>query len=145
VVFVLVVVFTLVQGTTLPPVARRLRVVEAAEPSELPVESAPLEDLGADLLQLRIPLGSRLAGVYLEELRLPLGASVTLVVRDEATFVPGGDTRLRVGDQLLVVATSNCRDATERRLRAVSRRGRLARWHGELGAEDGRDRPGPRG
>jgi cell volume regulation protein A len=136
VVFVLVVVFTLVQGTTLPPVARALGVTAPAEPSDLDVESAPLEDLGADLLQVTVPEGSRLAGVYIDELRLPEGASVTLVVRADEGFVPEPGTRLRAGDALLIVATSRVREDAERRLRAVSRRGRLARWYGERGAEE---------
>jgi cell volume regulation protein A len=38
-----------------------------------------------------------------------------------------------LGDSLLIVATAAVRDAAERRLRAVSRRGRLARWLGESG------------
>ncbi len=127
-VFVLVVMFTLVQGGTLAPVARRLGLTAPAEATELRVETAPLEQMRADLLQLEIPPGSRLAGVHVDELRLPLGAAVTLVLRDGTGFVPQLDTRLRARDSLLIVATSDVRDATERRLRAVSRRGRLARW-----------------
>jgi cell volume regulation protein A len=46
--------------------------------------------------------------------------------------VPDPRTRLRTGDSLLIVATEAARDAT-RRLRAISRRGRLARWLGEAG------------
>lgn len=137
VVFVLVVIFTMVQAGTLAPVARRLRVTAPAEAAEIRVETAPLERMPADLLQLEIPPGSRLAGVHVDELRLPLGASVTLVLRDGSGFVPGPDTRLRTGDSLLIVATAETRDLAERRLRAVSRRGRLARWFGEYG--DGRD------
>ena len=131
-VFVLVVVLTLLQGTTLPFVARRLGVV-AGEPQEIEVDAAPLDELGADLLQVRVPVGSRLRGVYLRELRLPRGATVSLVVRDEEAFTPTVDTRLRVGDQILVVTTVAAREATERRIRAVDRAGRLARWHGESG------------
>jgi cell volume regulation protein A len=71
--------------------------------------------------------------VALEARRLPVGAVVTLVVRDGAGFVPGPDTRLRTGDDLLIVTTAAARDVAERRLRAVSRRGRLARWFGEDG------------
>ncbi|HET6213849.1 MAG TPA: potassium/proton antiporter [Micromonosporaceae bacterium] len=134
-VFVLVVVFTAVQATLLPPVARALRVNAPAEATELTVETAPLERMGADLLQLDVPSGSRLSGVHLDELRLPVGAVVTLVLRDGNGFVPGLDTRLRVGDSLLIVATAAVRDAAERRLRAVSRRGRLARWFDETGLE----------
>ena len=137
VVFVLVVIFTLVQGGTLAPVARLLRVTAPAEATEIHVDSAPLEHMRADLLQLEVPDGSRLAGVHVDELRLPVGASVTLVLRDGVGFVPGPDTRLKIGDSLLIVATVQVRDAAERRLRAVSRRGRLARWFSEYG--DDRD------
>ncbi|MFD0821060.1 potassium/proton antiporter [Micromonospora zhanjiangensis] len=135
-VFVLVVIFTLVQTGTLRPVARRLAVTAPAEATEVRVETAPLERMGADLLQLEIPPGSRLAGVHVDELRLPVGASVTLVLRDGTGFVPAPDTRLKRGDSLLIVATVEVRDAAERRLRAVSRRGRLARWFGEYGGGD---------
>jgi len=134
-VFVLVVVFTVLQGGTLPVLSRRLGMVEAAEPTELAVDAAPLDGLGADLLQLTIPSGSHLAGTYVGELRLPPLAVVSLLVRDGRAVVPAKDTRLRVGDQLLVVAASPAREATLRRLRAVSRRGRLARWFGEFGEE----------
>lgn len=134
-VFVLVVVFTLVQAGLLPKVARALGVRAPGEATELNVETAPLERMGADLLQLDVPPGSRLSGVHLDELRLPVGAVVTLVLRDGVGFVPDRDTRLRVGDSLLIVATAPVRDMAERRLRAVSRRGRLARWFDEDGRE----------
>ncbi|MFG1900469.1 potassium/proton antiporter [Micromonospora carbonacea] len=136
-VFVLVVIFTVLQAGTLAPAARRLRVTAPAEPAEIRVETAPLERMRADLLQLEVPPGSRLGGVHVDELRLPVGASVTLVLRDGVGFVPGPDTRLKAGDSLLIVATAGVRDAAERRLRAVSRQGRLARWFGEYG--DDRD------
>ena len=80
-----------------------------------------------------MPDGSRLCGVYLDELRLPPGAAVTLVVREAEAFVPEASTRLRTGDSLLIVATGPVRELAERRLRAVSRRGRVARWLGEEG------------
>ena len=133
VVFVLVVVLTLIQGTSLPWVARRLQIYRTAEPQEIEVDAAPLDELGAHLLTVRVPLGSRLRGVYLRELRLPVGATVSLVVRDEAAFTPTGETRLRELDQLLVVTTAGARTAAEERIRAVDRAGRLARWHGESG------------
>jgi cell volume regulation protein A len=135
VVFVLVIIFTLVQASTLPAVARRLGVTAPDETSEVRVEVAPLERMRADMLQLDIPAGSQLAGVHVDELRLPVGAVITMVLRDGVGFVPERDTRLIVGDSLLIVATEDVRDATERRLRAVSRRGRLARWFGEEGVE----------
>jgi cell volume regulation protein A len=134
VVFVLVVVYTLIQAPTLPWVGRRLGVVEAGHAVDVEVEIAPLEQLGADLLQVRVGPGSRLHGVYVEELRLPPGAHVTLVVRGDRSLVPDLNTQLMHGDQVLVVASSAVRDEAEARLRAVARSGKLARWNGEVGA-----------
>jgi cell volume regulation protein A len=132
-VFVVVVVFTLLQGPTLPWVARRLKVITPAEPLEIDVEAAPLEAIPADLLQAQIPPGSRLHGVEIAELRLPAEANVALIVRDSRGFVPDPATTLQAGDRLLVVAAAGVRERTERRLRAVSRAGRLAGWFGEHG------------
>ncbi|MEV3985649.1 potassium/proton antiporter [Nonomuraea sp. NPDC049758] len=134
-VFVIVIVFTLLQGPTLPYAARVLGVSAPGEAHDLEVESAPLEELKADLLQVKVPVGSRLHGVEVFELRLPAGAAVTLVVRDGKSFVPDNSTRVRADDQLLVVTTAACRDQVERRLRAVSRSGKLAGWYGERGLE----------
>lgn len=132
-VFVLVIVFTLVQGATMTPLVRLLGLAERAEPRALEVDAAPLDELGAELLQVRIQPGSRLHGVYLAELRLPRGASVSLIVRGGKGFTPQDTTRLQERDQLLVVTTATVRDAAERRIRAVDRAGRLARWRGETG------------
>jgi cell volume regulation protein A len=133
VIFVLVVVYTVLQGGTIGPAATWLRVTSPFQPTELLVETAPLDRMQADLLELSIPEGSHMAGVYIDELRLPRGAVVTLVLRDGIGFVPDTRTRLRAGDNLLIVATADVRDLAERRLRAVSRRGRLARWFGDDG------------
>ncbi len=135
-VFVLVIIFTLLQASTLGPAAKLLGVTAPSEATEIHVETAPLEHMNADLLQIDVSPGSRLAGVHVDELRLPRGAAVTLVVRDGEGFVPGPDMRLRAGDALLIVATAAVRDVAERRMRAVSRRGRLARWFGEDGREE---------
>jgi cell volume regulation protein A len=133
VVFLLVIVFTLVQGPTLPFLARRLGVSEDGATREVTIDSAPLEEVDAALMQLAVRRGSRLAGVYVSELRLPQGSQVTLVVREGTTFVPDPTTALRAGDHLLLVTTNAGRAATERRLRAISRAGRLATWYGERG------------
>jgi cell volume regulation protein A len=135
VVFVLVFVFTLLQGPSLPWLARRLRVLDENATVEVDIDVAPLESLGADMLQVHVPSESRLAGVEIGELRLPPGVSVSLIIRESRTFVPDRRTVLRAADSLLVVAPSPLRNQTARRLRAVSRAGRLATWFGEQGRE----------
>lgn len=142
IVFVLVVVYTLVQGPTLPWLAKALRLGAASDAADLGIESAPLERLRGHLLSLSIPANSKMHGVEVSELRLPAGAAVTLVVRDDRSFVPLPSTLLHRGDELLVVATDPVRDAAERRLRAVGQGGKLAGWLGtDARYDNGADRP----
>lgn len=133
IVFILVVVFTLVQGPSLSLVARRLGLMARDAAREIHVESAPLDVLEAELLTMRVALASRLRNVTILELRLPDPAVITLIIRDGHSFVPQPDTRIKAGDELLIVTTPPTREAAERRLRAVSRRGKLAYWFDEYG------------
>lgn len=129
-VFVMVVIYTLITGPTLPLVARVLKVARRSEPRDLDLEAAPLERIAADLLQITISPASRMHGVEVGELRLPSGASVSMVIRDGRTLVPERRTTLRHGDELLVVTPRKIREQTEQRLREVSIGGRLAQWLG---------------
>jgi cell volume regulation protein A len=128
IVFVLVVFDTLITAPTLPWLARALRITTAGDVRDLDMESAPLERLSADVLEIRITEGSLMHGVEVAELRLPPGAVVALVVREGRTLVPGDHMVLRRGDELLVVTPRRSKEQTEERLRAVSQRGRLAHW-----------------
>ncbi|MCX5211166.1 potassium/proton antiporter [Kitasatospora sp. NBC_00240] len=128
IVFILVVVFTLIQGPTLPWVAKWLKISEGAMGQDLGIESAPLEKLHGQLLSVALSAGSRMSGVEVGELRLPAGAAVTLVVREGSSFVPDKTTVLRGGDELLVVTTDAVGEAAEKRLRAVDKGGKLAGW-----------------
>jgi cell volume regulation protein A len=133
VVFIVAVVFTLLQAPPLPWLARFLGVGGDGVARDTDVESAPLDRLHADLVQVRIPTRSQLHGVEIGELRLPPNVAVALVIRNERSFVPSATTRLQHGDEMLIVAPRRLRDATERRIRAVSRSGRLAGWFGDRG------------
>lgn len=128
VVFILVVVFTLLQGPTLPVMAGRLKIGEGEIGQDLDIESAPLEKLHGHLLAVSLSPESKLDGVEIHELRLPKGAAVTLVVREGSSFVPDKNTMLRANDDLLVVTTNEVGEAAERRLRAVDKGGKLANW-----------------
>lgn len=136
IVFMLVVVFTLVQGPSLRPIAHRLGLISREATREIQVEAAPLDMLDAELLTMTVQAPSRLHNVTILELRLPDPAVITLIIRDGHTFVPIPDTRIETGDELLIVTTSKTRAAAESRLRAVSRRGRLAHWFDEYGEVD---------
>lgn len=128
VVLVFVIVFTCLQAPTLPFVGRRLGLLDDRAASDVEVEVAPLDRISADLLQVRIPPGSRLAGVEIGELRLPRHTVVSLIIRGAEPFNPAPQERIRVGDELLVVTPAAQREVTEERLRVVGRGGRLAGW-----------------
>jgi cell volume regulation protein A len=128
VIFVLVVVFTLVQAPALPWLAKKLGITRPMDPRSVHIEAAPLEEIGGTLLQVSVPPRSRMKNVTVEELRLPRGAAVTLILRDGVTMVPEQGTSFAAGDHLLVVTTAEAQRETERRLGEVSRGGRLAAW-----------------
>lgn len=128
VIVVAVVIYTLLQGTSLPWVAKVLGVVDTGAANEVQIDVSALEEMSAHVLQVRVPDESRLHGVYLSELRLPAETTVALVMRDGRSVPIDRTTRLRSGDQLLIVTPERQRSATEHRLRAVARGGVLADW-----------------
>jgi cell volume regulation protein A len=131
-----VVVFTILQGPSLAPIARRLGLVPADTTREMHLDAAPLDVLDAELITMTVAPASRLHNVMIIELRLPEPSVITLIIRDGHTFVPQPDTRIAAGDELMIVTTTTTREAAERRLRAVSRRGKLAHWFDEYGEPD---------
>ncbi len=130
VVLVFVIVFTSLQGPTLPWVGRKLGLADPNAAHDVDIEAAPLDKISADLLQVRIPEGSMLSGVRVRELRMPRNAVVSLVIREGHSFAPHGDTRLRTDDELLIVTPEHHRAEVERRLTEIGRAGRMARWYG---------------
>ncbi|MBA3528160.1 MAG: potassium/proton antiporter, partial [Propionibacteriaceae bacterium] len=128
VVLVFVVVFTCLQAPTLPFLARSMGLIDDESARDVEVEAAPLDKISADLLQVRIPAGSRLSGVEIGELRLPKDTVVSLIIRDQRPFSPAPRERIKIGDELLIVTPTVQRINTEERLRTVGRGGRLAQW-----------------
>ncbi|MGB3895834.1 potassium/proton antiporter [Mycolicibacter sinensis] len=133
IVFILVVVYTVVQGPSLGLFAHWLGLISRDTTREIQVEAAPLDVLEAELLTMTVQPESKLHNVSVLELRLPDPSVITLIIRKGDTFVPQPDTRITAGDELLIVTTSKTRASAERRLRAVSRRGKLAHWFDEYG------------
>ncbi len=133
VIVVVVVTYTLLQGTTLPWLARKLGVVQSGQAFEIEMEAAPLDEMNAHVLQVTIPEKSKMHGVYVAQLRLPMPATISLLMRGGEPVHLNPNIRLQSGDQLLIIAPERVRAATERRLRAVGRGGALANWFGERG------------
>lgn len=105
VVFFIVITSVLVQGTTIPVVARWLRVDAPLEtPRPYPLEFVPSREGTTDLHDIAIPHGSPAVGRQLVDLGMPRGSLIVLVRRDDNFVVPTGSTMLEAGDSVLLLA-----------------------------------------
>ena len=114
IVFFVVLVSVIVQGVTLPRVARWLGVAEAASPVEQAIAATGGEERGAKTL--RLVVGGQAEGRALLELGLPAGALVALIEREGTQIVPQGGTTLREGDVALVIMQEGQEGAVQRAL-----------------------------
>jgi cell volume regulation protein A len=102
-VFFVVIVSTLIQGTTLEWVARRLRLTSAARPAaEATLARSPLARL--QLVEFEVAQNHAIDGSAVRELGLPRDALVAAVQRDGEALPPRGSTLIRAGDRLFVLA-----------------------------------------
>lgn len=107
VVFFVVLVSVLIQGTTIAPIARLLGVAAPAIPQRrAPLEAADGPRGATQLHQLTLGARAPSLGRSLVELRLPTGSLVVLIERDGEYVVPEGGTQLRLGDTVMVLAES---------------------------------------
>jgi cell volume regulation protein A len=101
-VFFVVLVSTLVQGTTLEWVARRLGLISPAPPvHEPPLEVGPLSKL--DLVDFAVGGDHAVSGSAVRELGLPRDALIAVISRDGETIPPRGSTVVEAGDRLFVL------------------------------------------
>jgi cell volume regulation protein A len=106
IVFFVVLVSVLLQGTTIRWVARWLGV--QAEESPHPSEEhsfAPEVRLNSRLVTLSVPADSAMAGKAIVEIGLPRGALVVQIVRGAETLIPSGSLVLEAGDELYLLVT----------------------------------------
>jgi len=101
-VFFVVIVSTLVQGTTLEWVAARLGLTSPAPPvPERPLEPGPLSQL--DLVEFVVAENHAINGSAVRELGLPRDTLVAAINRDGQSIPPRGSTIVRAGDRLSVL------------------------------------------
>jgi potassium/hydrogen antiporter len=117
VVFFVVLTSVLVQGTTIPWVARRLGTAE--EPGRAAYQPVTFDTLvaaenGPELRQVEVDAAAPAVGRALVELALPQGLLIVLVRREQLSFVPQGSTVIAAGDELVIAAEEAHETAVER-------------------------------
>lgn len=106
-VFFISVSSVLLQGTTLPYIARLLHVsVPWKIKRSFPLDIELKDDLKSELVEMDIPEDSPAAGRPVVDLNLPKSAFIVLIHRAGKYFTAGGDTILETGDHLLLMADS---------------------------------------
>jgi cell volume regulation protein A len=104
IVFFVVLLSTIVQGTTFEPFAKRLGVTtdDPALPRPL-AESGTIRRLGAEVLEFPVVADDAIVGLAVRDLGLPREAVINVIVRDEQAIPPRGSTRVAAGDRLHVL------------------------------------------
>ncbi|MBA2114231.1 potassium/proton antiporter [Bremerella alba] len=107
VVFFVVVLSALVQGWSLPWVAKKLDLDEPM-PNNPPVqlEIHSLRHVDGEILDYTIEPGSPADGRKVSELNLPDGVTIALIARDDAFIPPRGTSTISAGDHVIVVVKS---------------------------------------
>ena len=128
-VFVLVVVFTIVQAPTLPWVARRLGVDTAHHRVDLAVETTPLDRPRRRAARDRHrPAVADRRGAGVRAAAAGRGQRRPRRARGQVVRARGRTTCCGTATSCSSSLRARCAGAIERRLRAVSRGGRLAEW-----------------
>lgn len=110
VVFFVVVVSALVQGWSLPAVARRLGLNLPPDPrGPITVEISSLRHVEGDIADYTISEDSLAAGRLVRELALPEGAVIAIITRGDKIIPPQGNTRIEPGDHAVLVLSRGTR------------------------------------
>lgn len=104
IVFFVVLLSTILQGTTFEPLAKRLHVTtdDPALPRPL-AEAGTIRRLGAEVLEFPVVEGDAIVGLAVRDLGLPREAVVNVIVREGQAIPPRGSTRVVAGDRLHVL------------------------------------------
>ena len=110
VVFFVVLISALVQGSTLPWLARTLKLEEPPTPEPpLSLEITSLRDVDAEIIDYLVRESSPAAGRLLRDMALPEGAVVAMISRGKTLIPPRGSTEVLHGDHLFIVVNEESR------------------------------------
>lgn len=120
IVFFVVLTSAVLQGFSVPYVARLLKVdAPTVLRTHDPIEYTPVRGARGEMRELSVPAGSPLVGKALVDLSLPENFLIVLIVREDAHIVPSGATVLAGGDRLLALGDRAALQHMEQRLAHV--------------------------
>jgi len=117
-VFFIVLTSALLQGSSIPPVARWLKLETSSHGAEPESRLAEEPEVPGTLSVVTISPDSPMAGRQLVDLGLPAGVLIVYIQRGSEYLVPGGSSVISAGDRLHLLADATVRVEVERRLAA---------------------------
>lgn len=104
VVFFVVLVSALIQGWSLPTVARWLGVEVPSEPHPpVSLELSSLRQVDGDIVDYTVSNDSQVAGRLVKDLALPEGVVIAIIARGDQIIPPQGSTQILAGDHVILV------------------------------------------
>jgi potassium/hydrogen antiporter len=104
VVFFVVLVSALIQGWTLPYMARALGLEIPPRPQPpVTLELSSLRHVEGDIVDYLVDDDSPAAGRLVKQLALPEGAVIAIIARQQQIIPPHGNTRVEAGDHVILV------------------------------------------
>jgi cell volume regulation protein A len=111
-VFFVVLVSALLQGTTVAPLAQRLGLAVERPAWQSIADAVELDDVDVDLIEIEVTHDLALVGTRLADYPPPDGMLITTLIRDHKATVPHSETVFSPGD-FLIVAVNSGRDRVQ--------------------------------
>jgi trk system potassium uptake protein TrkA len=88
---------------TVSPTRSILSLIEAELPSFRFVQLMTLKNAGLEIVELRVPQDSPVAGKLLRDIHLPRSGNLVLIIRDKQFVTPAADTQLLPNDDVFAL------------------------------------------
>ena len=107
IVFFIVIASVLIQGTSIPIVAKILKLdLPWPNKTRYPIEFEKTEGIDAELTDIIVPYNSGAVGKMIRDLNVPEKCLIMLISRNDKFIIPAGPTIIEGGDVLLVLANT---------------------------------------
>ncbi|HEY6539620.1 MAG TPA: TrkA C-terminal domain-containing protein, partial [Ktedonobacteraceae bacterium] len=90
---------------TVSPTKSILSLIEAEIPSSRFVQLMTLKSAGLEIVEVRVPADSPLAGKALRDINLSRSSNIVLLIRDRQPVFPGAETELHAGDDIYALVS----------------------------------------
>ena len=96
---------------TVSPTRAILSLIEAELPSSRFVPLMTLKSAGLEIIEMRIPAESPIAGRMLRDINLPRTGNIALIIRDKQFITPTAETQLMSNDEIFALVNREGEDA----------------------------------